>query len=271
MVPICVPSLGKAGKSSTLNKIVLEEEVAKNTYVFVYSFDIENYRAAYPSLNFVDVGETKNLPNKRNKILEYAEDNNWKNIIMIDDDIKGFAIKGINDEKYTRLSTFSEFIKYIENVANQLNGDYTMISPRWNFISTDKLNEGNLLIEYSQLANLFYINMEKMKGNRFNQMMLEDIDMYISLVLKGHKLYKLRQIQAYSTLAEAGGYQVYMDVSTRYMKGIEQLHNKYKNSESFIYATKLGYAGMKKPAFVRWLKEYHPEVKIHDLPIIEGF
>ena len=270
MTPICVPSLGKAGKSSTLKLLLDEPGMIENTYIFVYDFEVDAYTKAYPGANVVNVGATKNLPNKRNRILDYGKEQGWKKLLMIDDDIKGFVVKRIGEEKPERLESFNEFITIVEDIEDQLNDDYTVLCPRWNFISCDNINEGNLLIEYSQLANVFFFNLEKLGDMRFEQMSLEDIDMYIRLVLNGHKCYKLRQVQAYSTLAEDGGYQTYMDTTERYLGGIKQLHDKFEHSDSFIYATKQGFAGMRKPAFVKWLKEYHSEVALHDIPKIKG-
>lgn len=270
MTPICIPSLGKAGKSSTLNSLLKEPDMLKNTFIFAYDFEVEAYTKAYPGANIVNAGQTKNLPNKRNKILDYGKEQGWNKLLMIDDDIKGFSLKRLGAEKPEKIETYEEFIRIVEDIENQLDNDYTMICPRWNFISCDNVNEGNLLIEYSQLANVFFINLDKIGDMRFEQMSLEDIDLYIRLVMNGHKCYKLRQIQAYSSLAEDGGYQTYMNTSERYLGGIKQLHEKFEGADSFVHATKQGFAGMKKPSFVKWLKQYHPEAAAHELPKIKG-
>lgn len=269
MIPICVPSLGKATTSLTLKKLA-SENMLTNTYIFVYDFEKEDYANQFPEANVISVGNTKNLPNKRNFILDYGVSQGWKNLLMIDDDIKGFCLKRINSDKVEPIKTYKEFLDYLEDIDKQLNGDYTAICPRWNFISCDKLADDNLLIEYSQFAAVILFNLENLKDMRYDQCKLEDIDLYIRLVLNNHKVYKLRQIQAFSTLAQSGGYQTYMDVSSRFSDGIKELHNKFEHSDDFLKPTTRGYAGMRKPAFKKWLRTYHPDVIIHELPKIRG-
>ena len=44
----------------------------------------------------------------------------------------------------------------------------------------------------------------------------------------------------------------------------------YSESEDFLKPTTRGYAGMRKPAFKKWLRTYHPDVIMHELPTIRG-
>ena len=98
---ICVPSLGRALTSTTLKRLK-DQGLLKDTYIFVYDFDADSYKAQYSDATIVTVGSVKNLPMKRNKILEYGIENGWKTLLMIDDDIQSILLKSDDNRmKYT--------------------------------------------------------------------------------------------------------------------------------------------------------------------------
>lgn len=96
--PIFVPSKGRWETSKTLKK--WGHEI---TACFVEPAEIDQYRAAFPEINFVSIGfNNRGIAFVRNFILEYAMDFHLTHYWMLDDDVS--AIKnGKTKETYSAL------------------------------------------------------------------------------------------------------------------------------------------------------------------------
>lgn len=266
---ICVPSLGRALMSTTLKRLK-DQGLLKDTYIFVYDFDAEAYRAQYSDATIVTVGSIKNLPMKRNKILEYGIENGWKTLLMIDDDIQSILLKSDDNRmKYTH--DIALMNRLFEDIMEQIGYDFTVLAPRFNFILTDPLKPTKpLLMPYSQFSSVMYFNLEKLKDVRFDNVLLEDMDLYIKLNILGHKCYKTRHIQVANRLTQSGGLQDYTKVKERFSIGMQQMYDKYLGSEYFIQPTVAGLANFKGPRFKKYIKENYPKSYIDkkDIPSI---
>jgi len=247
---ICVPSLDRSNSSHTLAKLKIEG-LLQHTHIFVYSFDVESYKKAYPEANVVDCGNYKNLARKRNKILEYGLLSNWKHLLMMDDDITSIVMKNEAQNIYA-IST-NKLYEELLNIRN----DFVIAAPRYNFISCDNITSSNKLIEFSSVSSVLFFNLENLKDYRFDEsMIIEDMDLFLNIVLNGDKVYKLRYIQASNKIAQKGGYQSYTKVEERHLLGLRQLFSKYEDADKFISLSKNGFVGLNKRRLEKYVREY---------------
>lgn len=255
MINICVPSLNRAGESPTLDKL-RNEGLLNFTHIFVYSFDVEAYSSTYPEATIVDCGNHKNLARKRNRILEYGLTKGWTSLLMIDDDITGVKVKDEN-QVLTNVN-LTRLIYELESIPK----GYVILAPRYNFIACDIITSVNKLIEFSAVSSVLFFDLTKIANYRFDEnMIIEDMDLFLNIVLNGDKVYKLRHVQAMNKVAQKGGYQSYTKLEERHRRGIEELHNKYPMSKEFVVMTKHGFVGLNK----RRLEKYVNENKVNTL------
>ena len=246
---ICVPSLGRAGNSSTMSKLK-EENLLDITVLFVYSDEIELYSKAYPGVEIYDCGTFRNLSRKRNAIIEYGLKNKLNHVFMLDDDISTVYFKDEN-QKVSKTN-----IETLINECLNVKEEYVICGPRYNFIYTDYISKDNKLIEYSVVAGALCINLNNIKNYRFDEnMIIEDMDLFMQIILNGDKVYKLRNIQIVHKTGQKGGYQLYTTMLARHEKGIKQLHSKYIDSDKYIILSKKGVVGFNKSKYLKHKNE----------------
>lgn len=255
MMKICVPSLGRAGNSSTL-KLLEEYGLLEDTYVFVYDFDYDAYSTVYPKANVIKVGTEKNLPKKRNKILDYAQQQGWKYILMLDDDVKGMIIKS-NEGQYKKTEDYRVIWHVFEDIANQLNGEFTILSPRVNFLYTDPLKQ--LLSPYNHFSAIIFFNIEKLGELRYNDSLIEDVDLFIKLNFAGQRSYQIKHCMMGNAMGQKGGLQDYIKLKDRYDRGMEQIRENYKDADEFVYFTKRGFLGVSQRNFKKYMQLNYPD------------
>ena len=261
----CVPSLGRAGSSTTLN-FLREQNLLSNTYIFCYNFEEEFYRKEYPNANIVTVGDIKNLALKRASILNYGKQNNWNHLLMIDDDFRNFTIKS-NDNRYKKSNNLSILYDIFENAAQQINDDFTVIGAKYNFLSTCDLSKAKVLELSVNMCQALFFNLNTLDNLTYNSpSLIEDLDFMIKLNLAGKKTYRLNNLLISCGFRNVpGGFQNYLkDASNRFRTGYEQILNRYKEQNVDVTKflnikdTDYFYVGISTSKLRKYIKENFP-------------
>lgn len=261
----CVPSLGRAGSSTTLN-FLREQNLLSNTYIFCYNFEEEFYRKEYPNANIVTVGDIKNLALKRASILNYGKQNNWNHLLMIDDDFRNFTIKS-NDNRYKKSNNLSILYDIFENAAQQINDDFTVIGAKYNFLSTCDLSKSKVLELSVNMCQALFFNLNTLDNLTYNSpSLIEDLDFMIKLNLAGKKTYRLNNLLISCGFRNVpGGFQNYLkDASNRFRTGYEQILNRYKEQNVDVTKflnikdTDYFYVGISTSKLRKYIKENFP-------------
>lgn len=263
----CIPSLGRADTSKTLN-LLSKQNLLRYTYIFVYDFDYNNYLKRYSKANIIKIGANKNLANKRNKILEYAQNNNFETILMLDDDIGSFYFKDFQNKKY-KTSNLRLIYEYLYKILIEIKDECFGVGTRYNFISTVDTQKSILdLFSLGCQCYMFYI--PKIICKYDTNQKFEDTDFFINNTINKNNIIRINNLQvvANSMGKNKGGLQNYITIDDRVKLGMEQMYGKWKGADTFQPVNdKTGMPGFKKKQFIKWLlvNNYYKEDEIQKI------
>ena len=229
----CIPSHDRVKTAKTL-KVLEDLNLLKYTYIFVYNYDYQLYKSVYKEATVIPCGVERSLGHKRNCIIEYAKQNNFKTIMMLDDDITNFSIKDKTNNT-TQTTDFELIYKTLYEIMYELKFIPTALTTRYNFIATkDISNPNKILYDFSMPSNVLFLNVNECLNNSYDNLYLEDLDFFIFNIIKHKLIYKVNFIQVNTRIGEnLGGYNCYVDLDKRFEEGYNQICKKYKGSNIF--------------------------------------
>lgn len=263
----CVPSLGRANTSKTLS-LLKQQNLLSYTYIFVYDFEYVKYKNVYPSANIIKIEQPKNLANKRNKILEYAQKNNFETILMLDDDISYFYFKDFNNKKY-KIYSLKLIYEYLQTILLKIKDNFFGIGTRYNFISAYDMSK-NIFSLFALGCQCYMFYIPKLKCYYDTNQKFEDVDFFINNTINKNNIVRINNLQviANSMGKNKGGLQNYITVNDRVKIGMKEMYKKWIGSNLFQPVNNnTGMPGFKKKQFVKWLidNKYYNEEEINKI------
>lgn len=164
---ICIPTKGRVGKQKTIK--CFPENCFGETVFLVHSKD-ESHE--YPGI--IQPKSINNIRDKRNFIIDYAQNNDYNYLIMADDDA---TIKSWDAESKKWIpSTESQIL---EAIRLGLGWDYYSLGGTF-------FNNGDLGLKENTTGNAFHMFNLKTLGNiRARTHIFEDADLYLQLFREG--------------------------------------------------------------------------------------
>lgn len=255
-----VPSLGRAGVSTTLNHLK-EQGLSYCTHLWIYGFEEDIYRKHYPDmiyhvLNFPD---GKNLTRKRNMIIDFIVESGESGM-MLDDDIGQFIIGKTKYSNYKVVKTLDFSLIYdLLDRASILCEDVVSFSTKRNFITTYTHTEKSLFTKFSVASGLIFFTGRPMKSRADETTKADDICLATECWLNKELDLKCNLIYAKFTFGtNAGGLQSgHTDFNESTKKRLEDEHRfmveKYDNECTYTINEKTGYFGSNGTKVKRWL------------------
>lgn len=162
---ICIPTKGRVGRQKTIK--CFPEECLGKSVCLVHSKDELH---EYPGI--IQPESINNIRDKRNFIIDYAQDNNY--LIMADDDA---TIKSW-DTTISRWIPSTES-QILEAIKLGMDWDYYSLGNRF-------FNNGDLGLKENTTGNAFHMFNLKTLGNiRDRTPIFEDVDLYLQLFRMG--------------------------------------------------------------------------------------
>lgn len=251
-----VPSLGRAGVSSTLENLQ-EQGLAKDTHLWIYDFEEDIYRKEYPEMNFHVMSFPKNLTKKRNKLIDYIIESGEPGI-MLDDDISHFAIgKNPNNEliKTTDFARVYDLFERVTIICPEINN----LCCKRNFITTYNMEPKNIFTKFSVPSALIFFSGRPLVSRADEATKADDICFVTECWLNKELSLKFNPVYiSHQFGTNAGGLQAdYKDFKASTKQRLEEEHkfmvNKYNNADTYSINEKTGYFGSNGTKVKKWL------------------
>lgn len=160
---ICIPTKGRIGRQKTIK--CFPEECLGESVCLVHSRD-ESHE--YPGI--IQPESINNIRDKRNFIIDYAQNNNYNYLIMLDDDA---TIKSW-DTTISRWIPSTES-QIVEAIKLGMDWDYYSLGGRF-------FNNGDLGLKENTTGNAFHMfNLKTLGTIRARTPIFEDADLYLQL------------------------------------------------------------------------------------------
>lgn len=161
-IPICVLSHEYNPSRSKFLKHLLNQNVERKYFIFVYENQKEKYKDFKNVIYIPDSEYVLGLPHKRNKVLEFARQNNYKDIFMIEDDCFNFCLPvGYQHEGKVVYKPFKVnydlFFDIWEDIINKNELKFSGLDQNTSFAFRIK---DNLINEYANLCQCVHINLD---------------------------------------------------------------------------------------------------------------
>ncbi|MBQ2639184.1 MAG: hypothetical protein IJF92_00255 [Bacilli bacterium] len=269
-----VPSLGRAGISTTLNYLK-EQGLSLNTHIWVYAEQEKEYRDNYPEMNIhvLNFPDGRNLTRKRNMIIDFITESGESGM-MLDDDINQFIIgkTKYSDFKVVKTLDFALVYDLLER-ASILCEDVVSFSTKRNFITTYTHTERSLFTKFSVASGLIFFTGRNMKSRADEATKADDICLATECWLNKELDLKFNLIYAkFSFGTNAGGLQSgSTDFNASTKKRLEDEHKfmveKYNNECTYTVNEKTGYFGSNGTKVRKWLLDTgkYTEEEMRDL------
>lgn len=219
----------KRPNNNTCN--LLLEAGIEDWQVYAYSFDpyIDEYIKNYGShVRVITEFDKANLAKKRQLVINDAKKDNYKYLIMIDDDILLIRNVILNLD-----ISIKSLINILINYAMKFS-EYTVLSPRYNHEDVNiEIYDGK------QMNCVSIIDVQKIDVEYNENSECEDIELCINLLEKGHKIGRLSAIQVngqlQDTTGDSGNSYRYVDRSkNRFIKEGEYLVKRFPEYKDAI-------------------------------------
>lgn len=164
---ICIPTKGRVGRQKTIK--CFPEDCFGESVFLVHSKD-ESHE--YPGT--IQPESINNIRDKRNFIIDYAQNNNYNYLIMMDDDA---TIKSWD-------TTISRWIPSTESQILEA----IKLGMDWGYYSLGNrfFNDGDLGLKENTTGNAFHMFNLKTLGNiRARTPIFEDVDLYLQIFREG--------------------------------------------------------------------------------------
>lgn len=228
----------KRPNNNTCN--LLLEAGIEDWQVYAYSFDpyIDEYINNYGKhVRVITEFDKANLAKKRQLVINDAKKDNYKYLIMMDDDILLIRNVILNLD-----ISIKSLIDILINYAMKFS-EYTVLSPRYNHEDVNiEIYDGK------QMNCVSIIDVQKIDVEYNENSECEDIELCINLLEKGHKIGRLSTIQVngqlQDTTGDSGNSYRYVDRSkNRFIKEGEYLIKRFpKYKDAIIFdETKVKY------------------------------
>lgn len=255
-----VPSLGRAGVSTTLNHLK-EQGLSINTHVWIYDFEEKEYRKYYSDMNIhiLHFPDGKNLTRKRNMIMDFIM-KSGESGMMLDDDINQFIIGKTKYSNYKVVKTMDFALVYdLLERASVLCPDVVSFCTKRNFITTYEHNEKSLFTKFSVPSALVFFTGKNMISRADEKTKADDICLATECWLNKELALKINLIYAkFSFGNNAGGLQTgHTDFNESTKQRLEEerdfMIEKYDNACTYSFNTKTGYFGSNGSKVRKWL------------------
>ena len=254
-----VPSLGRAGVSTTLNHLK-EQGLSINTHIWVYKDQVDDYRKYYPEMNIhVCTFEGRNFTKKMNLIKDFIVESGDSGLIM-DDDINQFIIGKTKYSNYKVVKTLDFCLIYdLLERASILCPDVVSFCTKRNFITTYEHTEKSLFTKFSVPSGLQFMTGRPCISRCDDATKAEDIGFVTECWLNKELALKINLIYAkFSFGTNAGGLQSgATDFNEATKKRLEEerefMINKYDNACTYTLNNKTGYFGSNGSKVRKWL------------------
>lgn len=210
---------------------LLLEAGIEDWQVYAYSFDpyIDEYIKNYGShVRVITEFDKANLAKKRQLVINDAKKDNYKYLIMMDDDI--LLIRNVISNLDISIKSL---IDILINYAMRFS-EYTVLSPRYNHEDVNiEIYDGK------QMNCVSIIDVQKIDVEYNENSECEDIELCINLLEKGHKIGRLSAIQVngqlQDTTGDSGNSYRYVDRSkNRFIKEGEYLVKRFPEYKDAI-------------------------------------
>ncbi len=243
-IPICVLSYKYDKKRSKfivqlMNEIEQNGKLNRSIIIFVYEEEKELYSflLKYDGIELVYIkkdNENSTLSGKRNFIIDYANQQGFKNIFMIEDDCDKFfiPIQKFKETKFAKNTKYHLSIKLTfdlwEHIA--LSNNFVMTSPLIEFAVVIQ-QHSKMFTTNTTCIQMFQFNIEYLIKNNLkfdHKSGWDDFDMNIQVFESGEDIHTLYPL-GYSTISVKSGNSV-ID---------KNIFERFKNN-SYIFLNKWG-------------------------------
>ena len=160
---ICIPTKGRQGKQKTLK--CFPDNCYGESVFLVHSKD-----ESHECPGILQPESINNIRDKRNFIIDYAQNNDYSYLIMADDDA---TIKSWSKETSRWIA--SDESQILEAIKIGMNYDYYSLAGRF-------FNNGTLGLKENTTGNAFHMfNLPKLGDIRARTPIFEDADLYLQL------------------------------------------------------------------------------------------